>query len=95
MLFTLSQSPFQTDLPALLRLTGQGDDLLLMQDGVLAGLKGSAALDWLLAAPISLYALKEDVEARGLTAQISDKITLIGYTTFVTLTVKHAQHVAG
>ena len=95
MLFTLSQSPFQSDLSALLRLAGQGDDLLLMQDGVLAGLKGSAALDWLLAAPSSLYALKEDVEARGLTAQISDKITLIGYTTFVTLTVKHAQHVAG
>ncbi|PLR37038.1 sulfurtransferase complex subunit TusB [Chimaeribacter coloradensis] len=95
MLLTLSHSPFQTDLPALLRLAGQGDDLLLIQDGVLAGLKESAALDWLLAAPISVYALKEDIEARGLIGQISDKITLIGYTTFVMLTVKHTQHVAG
>ncbi|QCR34805.1 sulfurtransferase complex subunit TusB [Nissabacter sp. SGAir0207] len=95
MLLTLSHSPFHTDVPALLRLAGEGDDLLLMQDGVLAGLTGSAALDLLLAAPISLFALKEDVEARGLTGQISDKIALVDYTIFVTLTVKHVQQIAG
>lgn len=62
MLYTLSHSPNQCDLPALLRLTAQGDALLLLQDGVLAGLAGSAHLELLLAAPISLYALQDDLE---------------------------------
>lgn len=60
MLYTLSHSPNQCDLPALLRLTAEGDALLLLQDGVLAGLAGSAHLELLLAAPISLYALQDD-----------------------------------
>ncbi len=51
MLYTLSHSPNQCDLPALLRLTAEGDALLLLQDGVLAGLAGSAHLELLLAAP--------------------------------------------
>ena len=45
MLYTLSHSPNQCDLPALLRLTAEGDALLLLQDGVLAGLVGSAHLE--------------------------------------------------
>ena len=62
MLYTLSHSPNQCDLPALLRLTAEGDALLLLQDGVLAGLAGSAHLELLLAAPISLYALQDDTK---------------------------------
>lgn len=94
MLYTLATSPYHCDLSALLRLIGEGDDLLLMQDGVLAGVNGSTALYSVLRAPISVYALKEDLLARGLIGQISHKITVIGYTDFVSLTVKHRQQVA-
>lgn len=89
MLYTLSHSPAQCDLPALLRLTRQGDDLLLLQDGVLAGLGGSVHLELLLNAPISLYALQNDLEARGLIGRFSHRITVIGYNHFVELTEKH------
>ncbi|CAI1878003.1 sulfurtransferase complex subunit TusB [Serratia proteamaculans] len=89
MLYTLGRSPTQCDLPALLRLAAAGDDLLLLQDGVLAGLAGSAHLELLLNAPISLYALKDDLEARGLVGHFSHKITVIGYNHFVELTEKH------
>ncbi|CAI2539151.1 sulfurtransferase complex subunit TusB [Serratia proteamaculans] len=89
MLYTLSRSPSQCDLPALLRLAAAGDDLLLLQDGVLAGLAGSAHLELLLNAPIYLYALQDDLEARGLTGHFSHEITVIGYNHFVELTEKH------
>ncbi|CAI1180888.1 tRNA 2-thiouridine synthesizing protein B [Serratia proteamaculans] len=89
MLYTLSRSPSQCDLPALLRLAAAGDDLLLLQDGVLAGLAGSAHLELLLNAPISLYALQDDLEARGLVGHFSHNITVIGYNHFVELTEKH------
>ncbi|HEJ7042293.1 MAG: sulfurtransferase complex subunit TusB [Serratia liquefaciens] len=94
MLYTLSRSPTQCDLPALLRLTAPGDDLLLLQDGVLAGLAGSVHLELLLNAPISLYALQNDLDARGVPGHFSHKITVIGYNHFVELTEKHRSQMA-
>ncbi|HEI8868959.1 TPA: sulfurtransferase complex subunit TusB [Serratia odorifera] len=94
MLFTLSRSPLQCDLPALLRLISSGDALLLLQDGVLAALAGSAPLDLLLNAPISLYALEDDLSARGLSGYISHNVTVIGYNQFVELTEKHRSQMA-
>jgi tRNA 2-thiouridine synthesizing protein B len=90
MLHTLSHSPWQHDISAPLRLAKESDDLLLLSDGVIAALEGSRFLDILLAAPISVYALKEDIEARGLTGQISSAVVRVSYTDFVRLTIKHA-----
>ena len=89
MLHILRHSPFNTDLESLLRCVEAGDDLLLLQDGVIAAIKGSRYLELLLAAPISVSALREDLEARGLAAQISSKIDTVSYNDFVRLTVKH------
>lgn len=91
MLHTLMTSPFRCDLLALLRLVAEGDDVLLLQDGVIAALEGSLALEALLNAPISVYVLQEDLDARGLAAQISSKVTVVGYTGFVKLAVSHTQ----
>jgi len=91
MLHTLMTSPFRCDVAALRRLLADGDDVLLLQDGVIAALEGSPALEALLNAPISLYVLQEDVEARGLSAQISTNVTTVGYTDFVALVVKNPQ----
>ena len=93
MLHILQHSPFQTDLESMLRCVKIGDELLLIQDAVIVALSGTKALDLLLAAPISIYALQEDIEARGLTAQISTSIGKVSYTDFVRLTVKHEQQI--
>ncbi|WP_428944884.1 sulfurtransferase complex subunit TusB [Pantoea sp. FN060301] len=91
MLHILNQSPFKSDFNALLRMLAQGDEVLLIQDGVLAALEGSQALESLLLAPISLYVLQDDISARGLSAHISTRAAAVSYTDFVELTVKHPQ----
>lgn len=94
MLYTLLQSPWQCDLESLLLLLQEGDDLLLLQDGVTAGLEGSQVLMKLLASPAQLWVLDADVIARGIVGQISTKIQPLDYTGFVALTIKHQQQVA-
>ncbi|HDR2756100.1 MULTISPECIES: sulfurtransferase complex subunit TusB [Enterobacter] len=89
MLHTLSHSPWQCDIEALVRMLREGDDLLLIQDGVLAAIEGNRFVEILTNAPISVSALKEDIDARGLTGQISAKIDVVGYTDFVNLAVTH------
>lgn len=89
MLHIFRHSPFRYDMKSLLRYVKSGDDLLLMEDGVIAGLGSTYALELMLSAPISILALWEDVEVRGLLTQLSPKIECVGYTKFVRLTVKH------
>lgn len=89
MLHTLSHSPWQCDMTALLRTLREGDDLLLLSDGVIAALEGGQYLELLLNAPITVHVLKEDIDARGLAGQISSNAVRVGYTDFVGLTLKH------
>ncbi|VYU01310.1 sulfurtransferase complex subunit TusB [Metakosakonia massiliensis] len=89
MLHTLAHSPWQCDMAALVRALRSGDDLLLLSDGVLAALEGGQYLELLLNAPITVSALKEDLDARGLTGQISSSVVRVSYTDFVNLTIKH------
>ncbi|MBD9662126.1 MULTISPECIES: sulfurtransferase complex subunit TusB [unclassified Pantoea] len=94
MLYTLLQSPWQCDLDSLLLLLQEGDDLLLLQDGVSAALAGSQMLIKLSASPATLWVLEEDVGARGLDEQISTNVARLDYTGFVAMTAKHPQQVA-
>ncbi|VEB95128.1 tRNA 2-thiouridine synthesizing protein B [Cedecea lapagei] len=94
MLHTLRQSPFQCDISEMLRYMQPGDDLLLIEDGVIAALNHSRALELLLSAPITVSALQEDVEARGLAVQISTSVERVDYTDFVRLVIKHDQQCA-
>lgn len=89
MLHTLRHSPWQCDIEGMLRMLRDGDDLLLIQDGVLAAIKGNRFVEILNNAPINVFALREDVDARGLVGQISTKIDVVSYTDFVKLAVKH------
>lgn len=86
MLYTLSHSPARCNLSGLLRLMVKDDVLILIQDGVLAGLDGSFHYELLCSIPISIYALQDDLVARGLIGYLSQKIMLIGYNYFVELT---------
>mgnify|MGYP004708898003 CR=1 FL=1 len=94
MLYTLLQSPWQCDIDSLLLLLQEGDDVLLLQDGVTAALEGSQMFIKLSASPASLWVLDADVVARGLVGQISTKVPTLDYTGFVALTIKHQQQVA-
>ncbi|PQQ40433.1 sulfurtransferase complex subunit TusB [Photorhabdus luminescens] len=94
MLYTVGRSPYQCDFNAIFKLLACGDDILFIQDGVLAGIEGNCYLPTLISCGAALYALKEDVEARGLNGQVSDKVKVIDYTDFVNLTVKHHQQFA-
>ena len=89
MLHTLSHSPWHCDIESLLSMMREGDALLLIQDGVLAAVKGSRFVDILSNAPISVSALKDDIDARGIAGQISANIDVVSYTDFVNLAVHH------
>jgi tRNA 2-thiouridine synthesizing protein B len=75
MLHTLSHSPWQCDIEALVRMLREGDDLLLIQDGVLAAIEGNRFVEILTNAPISVSALKEDIDARVLLVKFQPKLT--------------------
>ncbi|HBL90261.1 MAG TPA: sulfurtransferase complex subunit TusB [Klebsiella pneumoniae] len=94
MLHTLSVSPWHADIAAMLRLMEHGDDLVLLSDGVTAAIADGRFLEILQSAPITLYVLQDDVDARGLAGQIADSVVRVGYTDFVSLTVKHEGQLA-
>lgn len=89
MLHTLSSSPWHTDLRAMLRLVKDGDDLLLLSDGVIAAIAGGPFLEILHSAPITIHALQDDIDARGLAGQMADSVIRVSYTDFVRMSVKH------
>ncbi|MGL9769806.1 MAG: sulfurtransferase complex subunit TusB [Sodalis sp. (in: enterobacteria)] len=94
MLYTLRHSPYACDLAALLRLVQSGDDLLLLSDGVTSGLIGSQAAHALIASPLTLHALENDILARGISSHFSPNIAIISYTDFVRLTEKQPKYMA-
>lgn len=94
MLYTLSRSPYLSDLATLVGLIGQHDEVVLLQDGVSAALEGTPPCNLFLSCNIPVYALSEDIEARGFQHVISGRIAIISYTEFVKLTVNHTQQFA-
>ena len=94
MLHTLFHSPAYSDIDSLSLLLSPDDDLLLLQDGVLAAMQGSKAFEKLSASGVNVWALEADLNARGLGEQISPIVQPVDYTFFVALTVKHRQQMA-
>ncbi|CUX95747.1 Protein TusB [Candidatus Gullanella endobia] len=94
MLYTISRSPYAFDLLAFLRIVQPSDELLLLSDGVIAGLNGSLFENMLSASSLVLYALENDIIARGLFDYFSNNIAIISYNDFIRLTEKHIQHMA-
>ncbi|CDH33690.1 sulfurtransferase complex subunit TusB [Xenorhabdus bovienii] len=92
MLYTVSRSPYHDDFNAMLGLVSDADDVLLMQNGVLLGINDNRYLAELIRTGAGVYALQEDLAARGLVEQISDRVQVIDYKGFVSLTAKHPQN---
>lgn len=92
MLHIVNKSPSQTrTLESCLRLARSGSAVLLIEDGVYAATRGAPAEAQLRAASaqLKLYALKPDLDARGVTTKVIEGVTLVDYAGFVDLVVEH------
>lgn len=88
MLHTVNKSPFDNGtLSSCLRMSKDGCAILLIEDGVYGATDGTAISDQVKEAmkTKSLYALKADVDARGMSGKVIDGIELIDYAGFVNL----------
>ena len=92
MLHTVNTSPFEHKaLEACLKFARHGSAVLLIEDGVYAAAKDTAVSPQLQAAlkTVSVYALKADVEARGMQNRVMDGVRLVDYGGFVDLVAEH------
>ena len=90
MLFAVNKSPYTTNsLDSVLRVAPAGAPILLYEDGVYAAAAGakSAQVQAALASH-PVYALEEDLEARGLPA-VLEGVRVINYEGFVELVEQH------
>ena len=91
MLYTVNKSPLMFgNLKSLLRIAPPGEPILLYEDGVYAAAKATAseALIKQVLKDHPVYALRADLEARGLTSLV-DGIEPIDYDGFVELVEEH------
>jgi tRNA 2-thiouridine synthesizing protein B len=92
MLHIVNKSHRQTtSLASCLRLAQDGHALLLIEDGVYAATQAGAASAGLAQAMkrLKVYALKPDLEARGVAATLVDGVTAVDYAGFVDLVAEH------
>ena len=93
MLHTVNKSPFdRTTLETCLKFARQGSAVLLIEDGVYAAAKDTAVSKQVQEAlkSVSIYALKPDVEARGMQSRTIEGVRLVDYAGFVDLVVEHS-----
>ena len=91
MLFTINKSPLMFgNLESVLRIAPVDDPILLYEDGVYAIAEGTIAEDLVRQAleQHPVYALRADVEARGI-ASLVDGIQVVDYEGFVELLEQH------
>ena len=93
MLHTVNKSPFEHKaLETCLSHARQGSSVLLLEDGVYAAARDTAVSRQMQEAlkSVPIYALKPDVEARGLQTRVMDGIRLVDYEGFVDLVAEHS-----
>jgi len=88
-LHTISAVPGDSCIQQCLQVLAQGDALLLLGDGVYAGMQGT-----LTDVPCPIYALAEDLSLTGIKARLDNSIQTISMGEFVALTVKAQSQVA-
>ena len=92
MLHTVNKSPFEhRALQSCLKFARQGSAVLLIEDGVYAAAKDTAVAKQVQDAlkSVQIYALKPDVEARGMQNRVMDGVRLVDYGGFVDLVAEH------
>ena len=92
MLHTVNKSPFEhRTLETCLKYARQGSAVLLIEDGVYAAARDTAVSQHVNEAMknVSIYALRPDVEARGMQNRVMDGVRLVDYAGFVDLVAEH------
>jgi tRNA 2-thiouridine synthesizing protein B len=92
MLHTVNKSPFDNGtLQTCLKFVRQGSAVLLIEDGVYAAARDTAVSKQVQEAMKStpIYALRPDVEARGMQNRVMDGVRLVDYEGFVDLVTQH------
>ncbi len=93
MLHTVNKSPFEGDaLQSCFNHATAGSGILLLEDGVIAAMKGTKFSDAVAAKAkeCKVYALGGDLKARGLAADnVVDGITVVDYEGFVDAAIEH------
>lgn len=92
MLHTVNKSPFESSaLETCLRFARKGAAVLLIEDGVYAAARDTAVSARVQEAlkSVAIYALRPDVEARGMQNRVMDGVRLVDYGGFVDLVVEH------
>jgi tRNA 2-thiouridine synthesizing protein B len=92
MLHTVNRSPFErSTLESCLTHMRGGHALLLIEDGVYGGTVGTSVQSRLEATmkTCRVYALRADVEARGLQPRLLQGVTLVDYGGFVDLALEY------
>ena len=92
MLHTVNKSPFEHKaLETCLKFARQGSAVLLIEDGVYAAARDTDVSQQVQEAlkSVQVYALKPDVEARGMQHRVMDGIRLVDYGGFVDLVAEH------
>ena len=93
MLHIVNKSPHQTgSLTSCLRMVLPGDAVLLIEDGIYAATAGSPLEASLREAgsQVRFYALKPDMDARGMASRALDGVMLVDYGGFVDLVTEHS-----
>ncbi|MFT5659185.1 MAG: tRNA 2-thiouridine synthesizing protein B [Gammaproteobacteria bacterium] len=95
-LHTVNKSPFERNsLDSCLSLCKPDGSILLIEDAVVGAMQNTSISNHIIDAlksGIRVYALREDLAARGLpTSRVIDQIGIIDYAGFVTLTVENAR----
>lgn len=93
MLLTISRSLSDLDAPTLLNFITENDVIFLYQDGVTAAVN-QPHLALLQSSQAKIYALSDDLAARGLTRFCSPHVTPITHAEWVQLTVEHTPQMA-
>ncbi len=93
MLHIVNKSPHQTgSLESCLRMALPGHAVLLIEDGIYAATAGSPLQARLkdAAGQVRFFALKPDLDARGMASRALDNVTLVDYAGFVDLVTEHS-----
>nr|WP_086940695.1 sulfurtransferase complex subunit TusB [Thaumasiovibrio occultus] len=94
MLHILTSSPFSSrHLETCLRYSSHEDEIILLQDAVLAALNHSESAAMLAAFKGKVYCLKEDAEARGVLDKLTQSVEIADMARFVCLTSEHSQQI--
>jgi tRNA 2-thiouridine synthesizing protein B len=92
-LHTINKSPFaHSNLFSCLKVCTERDGILLLEDGVFGAITsapGADELQLLIQCGVKVFALTNDIKARGLEEKLAPNIELIDYNTFVKLTLDH------